>query len=172
VRFVDFLKATVLASAGAATALAAVTVAGAANHDDQVLVPAIAAWWLFAAALGMWLGRGQRANRDIARLLTQARAATSLPEHSPSRVLLNRLWPLLLATVGAGALAFLAPQVPGVAPGFAIVLSLTLRHQEKAVEAIEERDGVAFYVEHTSPLRPMKLIRTPGFRRNVAPLPG
>jgi len=149
-----------------------VTVAGAANNDDQLLVPLIAAWWLSAAALGMWLGRGQRANRDIARLLTQARAATSLPEHSPSRILLNRLWPLLLATVGAGALAFLAPQVPGVATGFAIVLSLSLRHQEKAVEAIEERDGVAFYVERTSPMSPIQLVRTPGFRRNVAPLPG
>ena len=146
------------------------TVAGAANNDDQLLVPLIAAWWLSAAALGMWLGRGQRANRDIARLLTQARAATSLPEHSPSRILLNRLWPLLLATVGAGALAFLAPQVPGVATGFAIVLSLSLRHQEKAVAAIEERDGAAFYVERTHPLRPIQLVRTPSFRRDVVPV--
>jgi hypothetical protein len=84
--------------------------------------------------------------------------------------MLNRLWPLLIATVGAGALAFAAPQVPGVAAGFALVLPLALRRQEKAVEAIEERDGVAFYVESTSPLRPMQLVRTPGFRRDVAPV--
>jgi hypothetical protein len=147
-----------------------VTVAGAVNSSDQVLVPAIASWWVLAALLGLWLGRGGRANRDIARLLTHARAATSLPEQRPGRVMLNRLWPLLLFSIGAGAMAFLAPQVPGVAAGFAIVLSLTLRHQEKAVEAIEERDGVAFYVEQTSPLRPMQLVRTPGFRRNVAPV--
>jgi hypothetical protein len=147
-----------------------VTVAGAVNSSDQVLVPVIAAWWVIAALLGLWLGRGGRANRDIARLLTHARAATSLPEQRPGRVMLNRLWPLLLFSIGAGALAFLAPQVPGVAAGFAIVLSLTLRHQEKAVEAIEERDGVAFYVEATSPLRPMQLVRTPGFRRNVVPV--
>jgi hypothetical protein len=147
-----------------------VTVAGAVNSSDQVLVPVIAAWWVAAALLGLWLGRGGRANRDIARLLTHARAATSLPEQRPGRVMLNRLWPLLLFSIGAGAMAFLAPQVPGVAAGFAIVLSLTLRHQEKAVEAIEERDGVAFYVEPTSPLRPMELVRTPGFRRNVAPV--
>jgi hypothetical protein len=160
----------VLAAAGAATALATVTVAGAVNDTNQTLVPVIAGWWLVAALLGLWLGRGSRANRDIARLLTQARAATSLPEQRPGRVLLNRLWPLLLATVGAGALAFLAPQVPGVAAGFAIALSLSLRHQEKAVAAIEERDGVSFYVEPTSPLSPMQLVRTPGFRRNVAPV--
>jgi hypothetical protein len=160
----------VLGSAGAATALAAVTVAGAANDADEVLVPVIAAWWVAAALLGLWLGRGSAANRDIARLLTHARAATSLPEQRPGLILINRLWPLLLATVGAGAFAFLAPQVPGVAAGFAIVLSLTLRHQEGAVSAVEERDGVSFYVERTSPLRPMQLVRTPGFRRNVAPV--
>ena len=160
-----------LASAGAATALGAVTVAGAAHGDtDTLLVPVIAIWWLVAAALRMWLGRGSRAYRDIARLNTQARAATSLPEQRPGLILLNRLWPLLLVTVGAGALAFLAPQIPGVAAGFALGLSLSLRHQEKAVAAIEERDGVSFYVERTSPLRPMQLVRTPGFRRNVAPV--
>ena len=159
-----------LAAAGAATALAAVTVAGAVNDTNQTLVPVIAGWWLAASLVGLWLGRGSRANRDIARLLTQARAASSLPEQRPGRVLVNRLWPLLVATVGAGALAFLAPQVPGVAAGFAIALSLSLRHQEKAVSAIEERDGVSFYVEPTSPLRPMQLVRTPGFRRNVAPV--
>lgn len=146
------------------------TVAGAVNSSDQTLVPVIAAWWAVAALLGLWFGRGGRANRDIARLLAQSRAATSLPEQQPGRVMLNRLWPLLLTTIGAGAMAFVAPQVPGVAAGFAIVLSLTLRHQEKAVEAIEERDGVAFYVEPTSPLRPMQLVRAPGFRRDVAPV--
>jgi hypothetical protein len=135
-----------------------------------VLVPAIAAWWVLAALLGLWFGRGSRVNRDIERLLAQARAATSLPEQQSGRVMLNRLWPLLVVTVAAGAFAFLAPQVPGVAAGFALVLPLALRHQEKAVEAIEERDGVSFYVEPTSPLKPMELVRTPGFRRNVAPV--
>ena len=72
--------------------------------------------------------------------------------------------------MGAGALAFLAPQVPGVAAGFALALSLSLRHQEKAVAAIEERDGVAFYVERTHWLRAIQLVRTPSFRRDVAPV--
>jgi hypothetical protein len=147
-----------------------VTVAGAVNSDDQVLVPAIAAWWLLAALLGLWLGRGARINRDIERLLADARAATSLPEQQSGRIMLNRLWPLLVVTVAAGALAVFAPQIPGVAAGFALVLPLALRHQEKAVEAIEERDGVSFYVEPTSPLSAMQLVRTPGFRRDVAPV--
>jgi hypothetical protein len=133
-------------------------------------VPVLAGWWVAATAIGLWFGRGSDINRDIARLLAQARAATSLPEHGPARILVNRLWPLLVATVGPGAVAFLFPQVPGVAAGFAIIWSLSWRHQDRAVEAIEERDGVAFYVERTSPLRPMQLVRTPGFRRNVAPV--
>ena len=35
-----------------------------------------------------------------------------------------------------------------------------------AVTAVEERDGVQFHVERTSPFAPTKLIRTPGFRKN------
>jgi hypothetical protein len=80
------------------------------------------------------------------------------------RVLVNRLWPLALFTLLAGGLAFLAPQIPGIAAGFAIIWSLAWRHQDAAVAAIEERDGAAFYVQRTSPVRPMSLVRTPGFR--------
>ena len=32
------------------------------------------------------------------------------------------------------------------------------------MEAIEERDGASFYVRRTSPVRPMSLVRTPGFK--------
>jgi hypothetical protein len=32
------------------------------------------------------------------------------------------------------------------------------------VAAIEERDGAFFYVQRTSPVRPMALERTPGFK--------
>ena len=34
------------------------------------------------------------------------------------------------------------------------------------------RDGVTFYVERTSPVRPMELVRTPGLRREVPSLDG
>jgi hypothetical protein len=64
----------------------------------------------------------------------------------------------------AGGLAFLAPQVPGIAAGFAIIWALAWRQQDSAVRAIEERDGVCFYVRRTSPVRPIALERTPGFK--------
>jgi hypothetical protein len=92
---------------------------------------------------------------------------SSLPEVSPARLVVNRLWPLLVSTIGAGALAFLIPQVPAVATGFAVIWALAWRRQASAVTAIEERDGARFYVVRTSPFKPIKLVRTPGFRSNL-----
>ncbi|HXB14821.1 MAG TPA: hypothetical protein VNV44_03660 [Solirubrobacteraceae bacterium] len=167
-RFVDFLRTTVLLSAGAATALAIVTVLAGAASSDQTLVLIAAGWWLVASVIGLRAGRRAATSPPIARLLATAKASTSLPEQHPSAILLNRLWPLLVFTLLAGGLAFLAPQVPGIAAGFAIIWSLAWRRQDGAVAAIEERDGASFYVRKTSPLRPMALLRTPGFKSSRA----
>jgi hypothetical protein len=171
-RFTDFLRTTVLISAAAASALAAVTVAGAANAGDDLTVPVGGGWWVIAGLIGVWLGRRPDASSPIASLLASARMRTSLPEIHPGRTVLNRLWPLLLSTIGAGALAFILPQVPAVATGFAIIWALAWRRQASAVAAIEERDGARFYVERTSPLQPIRLVRTPGFRSNLFELNG
>jgi hypothetical protein len=164
VRFVEFLRTTVLLSAGAATALAAVTVIAASAHSDTQLAEVAVGWWLIAGATGMWQSRRAHTNPPIARLLSSAKASSTLPEHHPSAILLNRLWPLVLFTLLAGGLAFLAPQIPGIGAGFAIIWALAWRRQDAAVAAIEERDGVCFYVRRTSPVRPMALVRTPGFK--------
>jgi hypothetical protein len=172
VRFTDFLRMTVLLSLGSASALAAVTVAGAATHGDSLLVPVVAGWWVAAGIIGIWFGRRAETSQPIASLLASARMQTTLPEVNPRRTLINRLWPLLFSTIGAGALAFIWPQVPAVAAGFAVIWALAWRRQSSAVTAIEERDGARFYVERTSPLKPIKLVRTPGFRSNLFELNG
>jgi hypothetical protein len=164
VRFVEFLKSTVLLSAGAATALAAVTVLAAGENGRKSLVAIAVGWWVIAALIGVRLGRRAEANPPIARLLARAKTSSTLPEHHPSAILLNRLWPLLLFTLAAGGLAFLAPQIPGIAAGFAIIWAFAWRRQDAAVAAIEERDGARFYVCRTSPVRPIALERTPGFK--------
>jgi hypothetical protein len=164
VRFVDFLRTTVLLSAGAATALATVTVFAAAAGSNHLLVPVSVGWWLVASVIGLRLGRRAETNPPIARLLSTAKASTTLPEQHPNAILLNRLWPLLLFTLLSGGLALLAPQIPGIAAGFAVIWALAWRRQDGAVAAIEERDGASFYVQRTSPLRPMSLLRTPGFK--------
>jgi hypothetical protein len=164
VRFVDFLRSTVMLSAGAATALALVTVLAAGANSEKELLPIAVGWWIVATLIGLRLGRRAETNPPIARLLANARASTALPENHPSAILVNRLWPLLLFTLIAGGLAFLAPQIPGIAAGFAIIWALAWRRQDAAVAAIEERDGAFFYVQRTSPVRPMALERTPGFK--------
>ncbi|MCW3041352.1 MAG: hypothetical protein JWM31_3257 [Solirubrobacterales bacterium] len=171
-RFVDLLRMTVLLCGGAATTLAVVCVVGATRDGDEQLVVFATAWWLIAAILGSFLGRRHEASPPIARLLADSKAATMMPELRPGAVVLNRLWPLLVATLLATALAFLAPQVPGIAAGFTILWALAWRRQDHAVVAIEERDGVQFYVERTSPLKPVVLVRVPGLRREVPLLDG
>jgi hypothetical protein len=171
-RFVDFLRAAILLCAGAATVLAAVTVFSASADANDTLVLFVVGWWLIAGLIGAWLGRRAATNSPIARLLASAKSTSSLPEQRPGSLLLNRMWPLLLSTIIALGLALVAPQVPGIACGFAIIAALAWRRQEAAVTAIEERDGVAFYVEPTPPLKPIRLVRAPGFRRDLAPVNG
>ena len=49
-------------------------------------------------------------------------------------------------------------------PALAFAGALAWRKQAPAVVAIEERDGVRFYVEPGSALKPIQLIRTPWLR--------
>lgn len=169
-RFAEFLRTTVLTSAAAATLLAAVTLAGVVSGTEDLVVLVAAGWWVASGLIGLWLGRRSAASPPIATLLAGARTQASLPEVNPSRVVVNRLWPLLMVMVGAAVLGAVLPQVPAIAAGFAIIWSLAWRRQSSAVTAIEERDGARFYVEPTSPLRPIRLVRTPGFRTNLGEL--
>ena len=162
-RFGDFLKATVLLSAASATLLAALTVVALTRSVDETATYVSAAWWAIATVIGIFMGSRDTATGQIARLLAMAKTQHSLPDLHPARTIFNRLWPLLACTLIAGVLSFFAPQIGGIAAGFAIIWSLAWRRQEAAVAAIEERDGARFYVEKTSPLRAIRLIRTPGF---------
>jgi hypothetical protein len=161
--YTDFLKSTVMLMAAEATALAAVTVAAAAG-DTTTIIFALA-WWTLAAMIGIWLGRRHETTRAIGRLLAQARSTHTLPEVRPVAVLLDRLWLVALSTLLAAGLSWLFPQLSAVVAGGAILIALAWRNQEKAVTAIEERDGVRFYVVPTSPFRSIELVRTPGLRR-------
>src|SRR3954449_10805364 len=164
-RFTDFLKTAVLLFAGAATALAAVAIAGAGSKDDTTLLYVAVGWWVTGAAVGLWMGRRSETSQGIGRLLADARHSPTLPEQEPGRTVVNRLWPLIIVIAAAAGIAFLIPQVPAIAAGYALLAALMWRKQSRAVAAIEDRDGVRFYVERTSPLKPIKLLRTPWMRR-------
>jgi len=50
-----------------------------------------------------------------ASLLAGARMQHTLPDLHPARTIFNRLWPLLVCTLGAGVLSIFAPQIGGIA---------------------------------------------------------
>jgi hypothetical protein len=165
--FCDLLRVTVLLVAGVATALGAVTVVIANQDRDSLTLIVAAVWWSVAAIGGALLGRSSRAGEAMASALAAARTATSLPPESPGRIAFQRLWPVgAFALISAG-LAWVWPQVAAVGAGYAIGVALAWRRREEAVTAIEERDGVRFYVEPSPAFEPVKLIRTPGLRRDV-----
>jgi hypothetical protein len=64
----------------------------------------------------------------------------------------------------AGALGVFFPGVAAIGAGYALLVSLSWHSREAAVLAIEQRDGVKFYVVPNSALRPIQLVRTPGLR--------
>jgi hypothetical protein len=165
VRFRDFLRVSVLLYAAAATALAVISVAGSAEAETNTLVYVAAVWWCVAALAGLWLGRRPETTEGIGDLLVQARSTNSLPQLEPGAVIFNRLWPLAVATLAAGAIGFFFPQVPVVATGFLLLVALMWRRQSSAVAAIEGRDGVEFWFDRTSPFEAPKLLRLPGLRR-------
>jgi hypothetical protein len=168
--FCDLLRTTVLLAAGAATALAAITVLAVSGGDDTLTIFVAAGWWTVALAAGLVLGRPERAAEAMAPVLAEARMATALPEiGNPTRAALGRLWPIGAFALIAGGLGFVFPGVAAIGAGFALAAALTWRARDGAVAAIEERDGVRFYVEPGSALQPVKLIRSPGLRRDRPP---
>jgi hypothetical protein len=171
-RFHEFLRTTVLMSAGSATALALVTLAGVAGGGHTLLVVVAAGWWIVGGWVGLRLGREPGTSQAIGSLLAAARAQRSLPEVSPAMTVFNRLWPLMVLTVAAAGIGVVEPQVPAIVTGFAIVWALAWRRQASAVQAIEGRDGARFYVDRTSPLSAIRLVRTPGFRATGQELNG
>jgi hypothetical protein len=162
--FTDLLRVTVLLTGAEATALAAIT-ALAANSDSDTRTLAVAAgWWLIALLIGFYLGRPSRAKDSLRDALASARTATSLPSSSPARIALSRLWPIGLTAIAAGVLGIFLPGVAAIGAGYALLVSLAWHTREAAVLAIEQRDGVKFYVVPNSALRPIELVRTPGLR--------
>jgi hypothetical protein len=168
VRFRDFLRVSVLLFGGAATALAVVSVVGASREETNTLVYVAAIWWCLATLVGLWLGRRLNATSGIARLLADARKTSTLPELEPGTVLFNRLWPLIVLAVASAVIGFFYPQVPAIATGYCLLVALLWRKQSRAVEAVEGRDGVEFWLDKTSPFGGPRLLRLPGLRK-IAP---
>lgn len=166
--FAELLRATVFLTAGGATALAAVVVIGVHDAENTTILLVAAVWWVVAAWIGLTLGAAERSAEAMRGTLAGARTVTSVSPGvsmpSPGRVAWGRLSPIFAGVGLAGALGVVFPEVAVVGAGYAMLVALAWRNREAAVLAIEGRDGVRFLVESASPLKPVKLVRTPGFR--------
>lgn len=167
--FTDLLRLTVFLAAGEATALAAVTLLVAGQDGDGATLIVAAAWWLAGSAIGLWLGRPSRAAEGVRPALASARTTPSLPDETPGRIAAERLWPIGASALIAAGLGFFFPGVTAIGAGYALLVALAWRSREAAVLAVEERDGVKFYVEPGSAFQPIRLVRTPGLGRESAP---
>lgn len=166
--FAELLRATVFLSAGGATALAAVAVIGVREADNTTILAVGAIWWIVAAWIGINLGGAERSAEAMRETLAGARTVIStspgISMPSPGRVAWGRLWPILAAVGLAAAIGVIFPEVAVIGAGYALLIALAWRNREAAVLAIEGRDGVRFLVESASAVKPVKLLRTPGFR--------
>ena len=162
--YTDLLRVTVFITGAEATALGAVTAIGANRTGEDATILIAAAWWLVSLGIGIYLGRPARASVEMRDVLARARTANSLPPESPARIAAGRLWPIGVTALAAGVLGLFFPGVALVGAGYALIVSLAWHTREAAVLAIEQRDGVRFYVIPGSALRPIELVRTPGLR--------
>ena len=166
--FTELLRITVFLAGGEATVLGAITAITAGREADTRTILVAAVWWLAALVIGLRLGRPERAADGVRDALARARTATSLPDESPARIALARLWPIGVTAVVAGVLGIFFPGVAAIGAGFALLAALSMRTHEAAVLGIEQRDGVKFYVLPTPALRPIELVRAPGLRSDRA----
>ena len=170
--FSELLRMTVLLIAGVATALASVAVISIQQDTLTTLgLSLLGGWWLLATVAGLIYGDGARAGEALAPVLRAAKTSISLPSESEGRVAFMRLWPVGAFGLVCGVAGIFWPQVAAIGAGYAILIALAWRRREAAVQAIEDRDGVRFYVEPSSAFEPVRLVRTPGLYRDRAPKP-
>src|SRR6201986_1935874 len=162
--YTDLLRATVFITGAEATILGAISAISVGGEPSSTTVIVALAWWAISFILGFWLGRPERAREDMRDPLAKAKMATSLPSESPTRIAIQRLWPIALTAIIAGGLGLFFPGVAIIGTGYALIVSLAWHTREAAVVAIEERDGHRFFVVPSSALKPIQLVRTPGLR--------
>ena len=162
-RYCDYLRATVLMAAVSATALAVVALGAAQRDGRPVLVVFALGWWTVAAVLGLWLGRKDGVMASIREVLSRSRPEPVFPKIEPASILLNRHWPIVLIALTSAAVSIFLPSAASAAAGYGFMWALAWRRQSAAIEAIERRDGVRFWVVKTSAFAKIKVVRVLGY---------
>lgn len=160
-RYTEYLRTSVLLLGTTSIALIVVSAGAISREHDVMLLIFGAAWTVIACAIGVWLGRGNQVMESIRTLLSRSRPEPVFPKIEPAAVLFTRLWPVLVIALGSAAVSWWFPQLAVAAAGYGMLWSIAWRKQALAVEAIEERDAVHFWIVRTAAFRHPKLVRVP-----------
>lgn len=160
-RFCDYLRATVMLLSVSAITLLAIAIAAIVREDNGPLLVLTAIWNAVSVAIGLWIGRGAQPMESIRVLLSRSRPEPVFPKIEPGVVLLSRLWPVLALVVVAAVGSVLMASLPAVTAGYGLIWALAWRKQAGAVEAIEERDAVHFWIVRSGAFSRPKLVRVP-----------
>ena len=142
-QYKDLLRGTVLLTASAATALAAISAVAINSEGDDTLAALALGWWVVAIGVGIWLGRPVARGEPCWR---GPLAAAKTVDPAPLRVAgPDRLRPALadrpLRRSSPARSAPFVPQVPAIATGFALGVAAAWRSREAAVTRSRSATG-------------------------------
>lgn len=160
-RFCEYLRATVMLLGASSIALLVIAIGAIVREGSTLLMIVTLVWNALAVLIGMWLGRGAGAMESIRVLLSRSRPEPAFPVIEPGAVLLSRLWPVMTLALVAAIGSFWLESLPAVSAGYGLIWSLAWRKQPLAVEAIEDRDSVHFWIVRSPAMHQPKLVRVP-----------
>lgn len=158
-RYSEYLRTSVLLIATTSVALIVVSAGAIAREQSDVLLVFAATWLALSTLIGLWLGRAEQVMESIRTLLSRSRPEPIFPKIEPTAILLSRLWPVLAIALLAAVVSLWFPQLAVAAAGYGLIWSIAWRKQALAVEAIEDRDSVHFWMVRTAFYKQPKLVR-------------
>lgn len=160
-RFCEYLRTTVMLLATTSIALLVIAISAIVRESSSVLLIFTIVWTVASVAIGMWIGRGGAAMESIRVMLSRSRPEPVFPKIEPGAVLITRLWPVLVIALAAAIASIWFPSLAIATSGYGLIWALSWRKQALAVEAIEERDAVHFWIVRTPVFSRPKLVRVP-----------
>ena len=160
-RYSEYLRTSVLLLGTSSVALLFVSAGAIQREHSTLLLVFGSAWLIIATLIGIWLGRSNQVMESIRDLLSRSRPEPIFPKIEPATILFTRLWPVLVIAIAAAVASIWFPQLAVAAAGYGLLWSIAWRKQALAVEAIEERDAVHFWIVRTPLFKQPKLVRVP-----------
>jgi hypothetical protein len=158
-RYSEYLRTSVLLLGTSSIALLVVAAGAISRDGGEALLIFGATWIVIATLIGVWLGRADQVMESVGTLLSRSRPEPIFPRIEPATILFTRLWPVLVIAIGSAVASIWFPQLAIAAAGYGMLWSIAWRKQALAVEAIEDRDSVHFWIVRTAAFKQPELVR-------------